>query len=357
MANPLKQSNQIRTISLEQLKEFVPINSLDSERLQELVRHANVITLPKGSRLFTAGDNDNRILYLLHGEIELRAAGEIITILSTNEEARLPLDAHQPRKYTAITTQETDVIVIERNLLDILLTWDPYSGYHVDEIDEPSLDQDWMVTLLQSKIFQKIPPINIQIMFQKLNPVSMQAGEIVFYEGEPGDDYYLIRSGECDVIKFSSENTLEVVSTLKPGQGFGEEALLTNSHRNATIRMRSDGMLLKLNREEFDSLFKVPVIRAIDFITAQAMEAHGAIWIDTRQLEEHQKENIPDSLHIPLNAVREYMSILDPEETYILYCDTGQRSACAAYILNAYGYDAYVLEDGLLSVPEDTLDS
>ena len=344
-----------RRVTLEQLKGFVPLNSLDSERLQELAHHANIITLPKGARLFTAGDTDNRVLYLLRGEIELRAPNESITVTASSEEAQLPIDAHQPRKYTSITTQDTDVIVIERNLLDILLTWDPYSGYHVDEIDEPSLDQDWMVTLLQSKIFQKIPPINIQIMFQKLVSVPMQAGEVVFYEGDPGDDYFLIRSGECDVIKFSDNNLLEVVSTLRPGQGFGEEALLTDSHRNATIQMRSDGMLLKLNREEFDNLLKVPVIRTIDFITAQAMEAHGAIWIDTRQQEEHQNASIPDSLHIPLNAIREHMSILDTEETYIFFCDTGQRSACAAYILNAYGYDAYVLENGLLSVPEDLL--
>ena len=355
MANPQKQSAASRNVSIEQLKSFVPLNSLDSERLQELAQHATVLSLPKGARLFSAGDTDNRILFLLRGEIELRAAGEVIPVLAMSEEAQLPIDAHQPRKYTAITSQESDILVIERNLLDILLTWDPYSGYHVDEIDEPSLDQDWMVTLLQSKIFHKVPPINIQIMFQKLIPIPMQAGEVVFYEGDPGEDYYLIRSGECDVIKFSNDNLLEVVSTLQPGQGFGEEALLTDSHRNATLQMRSDGMLLKLSREDFDKLLRVPVIRTIDYITAQAMESHGAIWIDTRQQEEHQHASIPDSLLIPLNSIREYMSILDTAETYILYCDTGQRSACAAYILNAYGYDAYVLENGLLSVPEDLL--
>lgn len=333
---------------------FVPINSLDSERLQELVRHAVVVTIPKGAKLFAAGDEDNRILYLLSGELELRRPGETSVLSSTSDDAQLPIDAHQPRKFTATATTEVEVIVIERNLLDILLTWDPYSGYHVDEIDDTTLDQDWMVTLLQSKIFQKIPPINIQIMFQKLIIQPMQAGEIVFYEGDPGDDYFLIRSGECDVIKFSDEDSLEVVSTLLPGQGFGEEALLTESHRNATIRMRTDGTLLKLAREDFDNLFKVPVIRSIDFITAQAMEAHGATWIDTRQLEEYQNACIPGSIHIPLNAVRESMDNLDLDETYILYCDTGQRSACAAYILNAYGYDAYVLEGGLQSLPEGT---
>lgn len=355
MASPQKQTNRSRNITPEQLKAFVPINSLDSERLQELLRHAAVITIPKGAKLFAAGDEDNRILYLLSGELELRRPGETSALSATSDDAQLPIDAHQPRKFTAIATTEVEVIIIERNLLDILLTWDPYSGYHVDEIDDNTLDQDWMVTLLQSKIFQKIPPINIQIMFQKLTTLPMQAGEIVFYEGDPGDDYFLIRSGECDVIKFSNENSLEVISTLGPGQGFGEEALLTESHRNATISMRSDGTLLKLAREDFDNLFKLPVIRSIDFITAQAMEAHGAIWIDTRQLEEYQNSCIPGSIHIPLNAVRESMYNLDIEETYILYCDTGQRSACAAYILNAYGYDAYVLEEGLQSVPEDTI--
>jgi CRP-like cAMP-binding protein len=99
MASPQKKTSRSRKIAPEQLMAFVPINSLDSERLQELVRHAVVVTIPKGAKLFAAGDEDNRILYLLSGELELRRPGETSVLSSTSDDAQLPIDAHQPRKF------------------------------------------------------------------------------------------------------------------------------------------------------------------------------------------------------------------------------------------------------------------
>lgn len=348
-----KKTSQTRQLLPEQLKEFVPIYSLDSERLQELARHASIISLPVGAKLFNRGDNDNRIFYLLSGSIELRNSEHNIIITSGTEESLLPIDPHQPRQFTVTTQNQSEIIIIDRNLLDILLTWDPYSGYSVVEINEEhDTEQDWMTALLMSRIFQKIPPINIQIMFQRLNHLPVQAGDIIFYEGDYGNDCYFIRSGECEVIKLSSDNQLNIVATLKQGQCFGEEALLANSNRNATIRMRSDGVLLQLKNTDFEALLKSPVIHKVDFETAEIMQAHGAVWIDVRQMEEHEQSCIPNSLHIPLNSIRECMGSLDTAKTYVLYCDTGQRSACAAYLMNAYGYDAYILENGLQSLNE-----
>jgi len=348
-----KKSLQSRQLQPGQLKEFVPIFSLDSERLQELARHAKLISLPSGAKLFSRGDTDNHIFYLMNGSIEARNNEQRIIIHSGSDDALMPLDPHQPRQFTVTTKSDSDIVVIDHSLLEILLAWDPYSNYSVNELNEdPDTEQDWMSVLLRSKIFQKIPPVNIQIMFQKLQHVPVQAGDVIFYEGERGEDCYFIRSGECEVIRLSAENELAVVATLSQGQGFGEEALLSNSTRNATLRMRSDGTLLKLNKEDFEGLLKTPVIRHIDFETAENLRASGAIWVDVRQLEEHQANCIPGSLHISLGTLRDAMRDLNPDNTYLLYCDNGQRSSCAAYLLNAFGFDAFVLEDGMQSLDE-----
>jgi CRP-like cAMP-binding protein len=99
-----KKTSSTRQLLPEQLKEFVPIYSLDSERLQELARHATLITLPAGAKIFNRGDSDQRIFYLLSGSIELRNTEQSSVITSGTEEALLPIDPHQPRLFT-VTTQ------------------------------------------------------------------------------------------------------------------------------------------------------------------------------------------------------------------------------------------------------------
>ena len=75
----------------------MPIYSLDPERQQELAKHARCVTLPAGSKLFSIGEQDNHIIYLLRGEVELSNAEERTTLIAETDLARLPLDPHQPR--------------------------------------------------------------------------------------------------------------------------------------------------------------------------------------------------------------------------------------------------------------------
>ena len=81
---------------------------------------------------------------------------------------------------------------------------------------------------------------------------------------------------------------------------------------------------------------------------AQSLYQNGAVWLDVRQPEEKQEIRIKNALSIPLGKLRASIPKLDSEVTYIVICDNGQRSACAAYLLNAYGIDAFVLKNGLM---------
>lgn len=325
----------------------MPIYSLDPERLQELTRHARCVPLPTGSQLFSIGDLDNNIIYLLNGEIELRNSEERITLTAGSEHARLPLDPHYPRQFDAVVSKNAEVIIIDRNLMDILLTWDPYSGYVVNEINQNEYDpDDWMTSILQSPIFQRIPPINIQIMFQKLTPISVRENDVIFLQGDEGDYFYLIQRGTCAVIRSKDYNDM-VVAELKAGQSFGEDALLSHDPRNATVIMKSDGILLCLAKSDFENLFKVPVVETINLAQAENLQARNPMWIDVRLPEEHYESAIEESINIPLYRLRDSLHELSKDRPCVVYCDAGHRSSCAVYLLNAYGYEAYVLEDGI----------
>lgn len=350
MALVRKRSNKTSVNKQELLRNLVPLNTLDPERLDELARHAFIESLPANTKVFRRGDTDSRAIYLLDGELDLINPEQTINISSSSEEARLAIDPQQPHQYTAISKTESQILILEKNLLDVLLTWDPYAGYIVDEIDantEIHYD-DWMLATLQSEVFQRIPPAKIQSMFQMLEPITVQKDEIIFRQGDEGDYFYIIQSGRCSIIR-EKGNDKEIIVELGQGATFGEDALLSNNPRNATIRMLTEGRLLRLSMEDFTDLFQSNIVVNIDMKRARELTGQDAIWIDVRQPEEFSKNALPYCINIPLPEIRESLGKISNSQPCIMCCDTGQRSVCAAYILCALGYEAYALQDGLQS--------
>lgn len=348
MSLPSRHTNRSINELSGYLQDFVPLRSLDRERRDELARHAKVVNLQAGCKLFSSGDSDKHIIYLFDGEVELRCGHDSIIIESETAAGAKPLDPHSPHHCTAITATPATLIYIERNLLDIVLAWDTATGYSVEDIRESDTDSDdWMSVILRSNLFHKIPPVNIQRLLASLEVINVKTGDILFKEGDKGQDFYFIQSGQVEVIRAIPGQGLQVVARLGPGDNFGEEALLFNKYRNATIRCLSSATLLRLSRTDFDELLKTPLVQQISFMRAYSLHQDGAVWLDVRQPEERQETRIKNALTIPLGKLRASIPKLKPDTIYIAICDNGQRSACAAYLLNAYGINAFVLEGGL----------
>jgi CRP-like cAMP-binding protein len=91
-----------------------------------------------------------------------------------------------------------------------------------------------------------LPAPIIEELASKLITVTTSAGEQVIREGDAGDRFYLIASGEVDV---SAEG--QPVATLGPGDYFGEIALLRDVPRTATVVAKSDTRLHALERDDF----------------------------------------------------------------------------------------------------------
>ena len=231
---------------LEQRLEFlVPVNKLDEARRQKLLIQAEIIALKKRSTLFEQGSKDDFTFYLLEGELELYADDSLIKRQSGDDSASFqPLAQLQPRQMSAIAKSKVQVLKIKRSLLDHLLSLDDSnasdgtpSGVEVEEVST-SGNGEWLMTLLQSDLFTRIPPSNLQKLLDNLHSVSCQQGDVIVRQGDPGDFYYVVQSGECEVIRETSNNREVILATLSPGQTFGEEALISGAHRNASVRYR-----------------------------------------------------------------------------------------------------------------------
>lgn len=215
-------------------------------------------------------------------------------------------------------------------------------------------DSDWMIQMLKSNIFHRIPPTNIQAVFMRMEPVPFRAGDVVIRQGDEGDYYYHIKQGRCVVTHASTKSGKIIkLAELEAGQGFGEEALIANSKRNATVTMLTDGVMMRLGKADFENLLKAPVLQRVNYEEARRMVAErGALWLDVRLDSEHRNSNIAGSTNIPLYILRIKAAGLDKGRPYVVYCDTGRRSSSAAYLLNERGFDAYVLDGGMMAIKD-----
>ncbi|MGQ0658739.1 MAG: cyclic nucleotide-binding domain-containing protein [Chromatiales bacterium] len=335
------------------LKTLVPPGGLNNESFQELASKACVEEIAAGRTLFRLGEHDRKTTYVLEGEVQLTSEkGKITSVAGGSSAARYPLAHHQPRQHVAIAKTSCKITRLDSDLLDILLTWDQLSGIEVNEIGPQkeagkSEEVDWMTRILQSKAFLQIPPANIQSMFLRMHEVSVKAGEMIIRQGDDGDYYYIIKTGKAKVTRASKAGADLTLAQLEEGDAFGEEALLSEAKRNANVVMATDGNLMRLSKEDFNSLLKEPMLNWVDRTDADKRVKQGAQWLDVRLESEYANDGLKGSVNIPLFMLRLKAESLDPEREYIVYCDTGRRSSAAAFLLNERGFRASVLKGGL----------
>ena len=231
----------------------------------------------------------------------------------------------------------------------MLLTWE--QGVERPEpapTGEAVESDDWMMRLLQIPAFQLIPPVQLQAMFMRMQTVTAQPGQVIVRQGEPGDYFYVITQGRCVVTReVPSQRPLQLAQ-LDVGSCFGEEALISDSPRNATVTMLTQGVLRQLAKQDFEQLVNQPLARSMPWAEAEDLVARNkARFLDVRLPSEYRANNIPGSIGLPLYLLRQRVGQLDSELVYVCVCDTGRRSSVASFLLLQRGIDAYTLDGGL----------
>ncbi len=347
----------------ETLAKFVPVNALNPDNLMDLAGKAAVKELHAGYTLFKSGDRDKRHVFLVKGSVELASErGVQKVIYGGTPEAKHALAHAQPRNFTAKATSDVVYIEVDSDLLDIMLTWDQTGTYEVRDLQEQESAEpsggDWMTHILATKAFHRIPPANIQAMFMRLESVSYSSGEKVIEQGQDGDYFYLIKDGRCMVTRTAEAKPQPIkLAELGPGDSFGEEALISDAKRNATVTMLTNGTMMRLSKGDFMSLLNEPLLHWVSFPEAVKKHNQGAVWIDVRLPSEREQGRIKGSINIPLIFLRMKISSLDPDKPYITYCDTGRRSSAASFLLSERGFDVYILEDGIGAAPAAALET
>src|SRR5208282_3595978 len=117
------------------------------------------------------------------------------------------------------------------------------------------------------------------------------------------------------------------LAELSIGDTFGEEALISEAKRNATVAMATDGVLMRLNKQDFRELMNEPLQQWVTYEEARETIAKGGRWLDVRLPSEFQNLALEGAVNIPLYFIRLKLTALDRNVPYVLYCDTGRRSS------------------------------
>ena len=340
-------------ISTELLKRFSPLDGLKRDNLAALARKVQVRELSPGQVLFKEGDTEKRTFYIVSGILELQDQGKVVgTVEGGSDFAKNPVAPVFPRRVSAKARDRVQFISIDADLLDVMLTWDQTGTYEVSELhgqgDVGGGAEDWMTMLLQTKAFHKIPPANIQAIFMRMQQINYKSGDVILKQGAEGDYFYVLTRGSALVTRETplSKDGIKLAA-LAVGDTFGEEALISDAKRNATVTMVSDGAVMRLGKDDFKKLLNEPMLDWVDAKEAQKIVQDGGQWLDVRLPSEYDNKHLDNAVNIPLYFIRLKINTLDQDRNYVLCCDTGRRSSAGAYILSERGFQAYVLRGGI----------
>ena len=348
-------------INTQDLVYFTPFNALSEDYLAQVLDHAETLEVAKGKLVFKRGKTASHRYYLLKGAVDLVNSDFMVEHFSHDQSrSALPLTDTSPTQVSAVAKADCVLLKVEAEFLDIAMAW--CESGHIEEEEEPvdfqthmpsqrlehhtiqveeSDSGDWMSSLLQSPLFTKVPPANIQQLFGRFEAQECQPGEIVIKEGLPGEYFYVIERGQARV--HNKSGSINV--TLGPGSYFGEEALVGDTMRNATVTMTSAGMLMKLGKEDFLTLLQEPILKHVTIESlAQLQDQNHIVLLDVRLPLEYRFQHVPKSRNIPLGALRNRLSECSADMTYVITDDGGRRSQVAVHLLCQSGFDACLLE-------------
>jgi CRP-like cAMP-binding protein len=147
----------------------------------------------------------------------------------------------------------------------------------MEELMEAYISHENMITfLLTTPMFEGLEPREISEIIHIVEAQKFKGGDVLFHEGDAGDAWYALYSGEVEVLKGSGSSE-KTIKTLGPRTCFGEIAILDGLPRSATIRATKDTLVLRMPQDKFNDLLDK------DHLIALKLISHMATLLASRQ--------------------------------------------------------------------------
>ena len=345
-----KMNRKNRTLAFL-AKNYHPFTRFTFEMLKSAGDALRLFEIKGGETFILQPSGKEDSLFIIEGSAYFRGKeGDKIHISS------LQIDA-QPVVFDNEIKVSTDsnalVCHVDTSLINDYLSLKDISDSR--EEDDSGKLVERLMFLKSTKVFRLLPVNVVEKAAQRCEEVVVKKGDVIIQQDTRADEFFILLSGQAEVWREElDDDEPQMVAMLGSGDTFGEEALIIGGARNATIKMITDGVLLKLSKENFDELVSTPALRSVSPEVAQTMVEKGAQIIDVRYEEEYEESFIPGSVLIPLPDLRNHISSLEKDKEYLILCAAGLRAAAAALLLRQQDINAIFIEGGIKAWPFDT---
>ncbi|MGE0454537.1 MAG: cyclic nucleotide-binding domain-containing protein [Vicinamibacteria bacterium] len=223
---------------------------LDAGELVELEKLLEEQSFDRGDVVVSAGDPGDALYFVLSGELGVWAGDKLVGHLGPpNSFGEVALLTNQKRTATIRVAEPARVLVLRRETFERFFLDNPRALEYLEDIRQDRRLQ----TLEQIPLFGYLSREELNTIQGLFSEVAFERDDVVCRAGDPGDAFYIVRSGQLEV--WAGERGRELVDTIGPAGFFGEESLLLGEPRAATIRVSEPARLLVLKKDAFERFF------------------------------------------------------------------------------------------------------
>jgi len=198
--------------------------------------------------------------------------------------------------------------------------------------EENKIYQQQMTFISKVPLFKRLPKDMIPFVVNGCSLTEYKKGQVIIKQGDMGNEFFIIRDGQASVSVQPPEGPSQWVASLKPGDYFGENALLWGEPRTATIAAEGDGesaptVTMKISREKFEEL---GLKDKLQFANRKAVGAGMMRTLETKPptpKTPDEKELIEEALRKNINL--QSMVMLDEVRVKAM-CDVAWKESVAA---------------------------
>jgi CRP-like cAMP-binding protein len=227
--------------------------SVTDEELDNIANHLKQERFPAGEVVIREGEVGDKFYILERGKASVWRLDDDQVERKIDEKGpgqyfgEVALVSDAPRNATVRAETPMSTLVLDYSDFNQCVRQYINLASQVDE----NVKYSWL--LRGMPIFDELSSQELDQLAAWLEPQELKADQVLFNEGDPGDKFYIVESGEVVISRLVDDRPVEI-SRREPGEYFGEIALLQDRPRTATISASMDTRLLSLKAEYFQEL-------------------------------------------------------------------------------------------------------
>jgi cAMP-dependent protein kinase regulator len=281
LISPLKRGKKLtakfritRENLLSMLREIAIFSELSQQELSLMSSRLQMERYRKGSEIVRQGDMGNKFYIIDSGKVEVAvhdnnsAMERIVANLSQGDYfGEIALIGEVPRTATCRATTPVWVWVLDKGDFNQLVR------SHLDLPEKLDRAVTNMTMLKRMPLFRELTYKQINMISSMLESRVVPSRTVIIREGEPGDAFYITKSGKV-MVTARTDAGEKTVGVIGEAEYFGEIALITDQPRIATVTSISETELLILQKRNFDAVFEL--------ISSELEQAGSRRMLDTR---------------------------------------------------------------------------